>query len=57
MIPKLSSTLKARIRLVLVAASLVPLALVARAIYSEHFTEAIARRFLEAWKKLDSDSR
>lgn len=52
----LSSTTKARLRLALVATALVPLALVARAFYSEHLTDRIARAILNAWMRYDKST-
>lgn len=48
----ISRNTKARLRLVVVATALVPLALVARAFYSEHYTAAIAQRIMKAWDRI-----
>jgi len=50
----LSPVAKARLRLAVVAVALVPVALIARALYSEKLIEFVHRGWATAWQKYDA---
>lgn len=49
----ISRNTKARLRLTVIALSLVPLALLARACYSDELTEFVLRHGIRAWNAYD----
>jgi hypothetical protein len=49
----LSTPTKARLRLTVVALALVPLALIARACYSDELSDFVLRRGIKAWQAYD----
>jgi hypothetical protein len=53
----LSRSARARLRLAIAAAALVPLALLARMIGSERLNEAVQRRWARQWKEYDTRGR
>lgn len=52
----ISHAAKARIRLAAVTLALVPIALLARACYSEKMTGVVAQRWWRAWQRHDEDA-